>query len=239
MMEIWPAIDLRAGRCVRLSQGDFAREKIYADDPVAMAEHWKSLGATRLHLVDLDGARTGSGANRTVIGEIMVATGLPCQVGGGIREQADIDDLGEMGATRIVIGTQAVCQPEWFAAMASQYPGKLVLGLDAKDGWVAVKGWRESSELSADECVGRFAEIPLAAIVYTDISRDGMLSGPNTEAMKQMVESAPHPVVASGGVSNIDDISALLETGVTGCILGRALYEGTVLLPQVLELVSS
>jgi len=234
-MDIWPAIDLRGGTCVRLQQGDFSRETVYADDVVQVAEHWKAQGASRLHLVDLDGARSGTAGNRRLIGEVISGTALTCQVGGGIRSDADIDQLLALGASRIVIGTLAVESPDWFASAATRHPYQLVLGIDARDGQVAVSGWSASSGITVEELVGRFAGLPLAGIVFTDIARDGMLAGPNLDAMAEMVEIAPWPVIASGGVTRLSDVADLEKTGVDGCIIGRALYEGTIKLPQVLS----
>ncbi len=236
-MDIWPAIDLRGGKCVRLHQGDFAAETVYGDDPLAMASHWKTLGAERLHLVDLDGARTGSGANRAVIGRIIDSIGIPCQVGGGIRDDDDVDELLSLGASQIVIGTRAVESPDWFAEVAVRSSGRIVLGLDARDGKVAVAGWQGGGELAAEDLVRRCAELPLAAVVYTDISRDGTMAGPNLAAMEEMAKLAPWPVIASGGVGKPSDVADLAQTGVAGCIIGRALYEGTVALPELIELV--
>ncbi|HHM12929.1 MAG TPA: 1-(5-phosphoribosyl)-5-[(5-phosphoribosylamino)methylideneamino]imidazole-4-carboxamide isomerase [Planctomycetaceae bacterium] len=238
-MDIWPAIDLRGGKCVRLRQGDFAAETVYGDDPLAMAEHWCALGAERLHLVDLDGARTGEGANRAAIASIISRCEVPCQIGGGIRTEEAITGWLETGAAQVVIGTAAVERPDWFAEMAKRYPGRLVLGVDARDGRVAISGWEASSPLTVEALVDRHRELPLAAVVYTDIARDGTLAGPNLEAMAAMAAQSPWPVIASGGVASLEDVSALTRTGVAGCIVGRALYEGTVTLPDLLEIAEA
>ena len=234
-MRIWPAIDLRGGKCVRLQQGDYNRETVFGDDPVAMARHWTDLGGECLHLVDLDGAREGSSLNFDVIRAIVSASDVPCQLGGGIRDERTIRAMLDIGLDRLVIGTKALKEPDWFVSMANQFPERLVLGIDARDGMVATNGWLETSTTRATELANRYAALPLAAIVYTDIARDGMLSGPNLDAMREMKLAVAVPVVASGGVSCIDDITNLAQLGMDGCIVGRALYEGAVRLPEMIE----
>jgi phosphoribosylformimino-5-aminoimidazole carboxamide ribotide isomerase len=234
-MQIWPAIDLRGGKCVRLRQGDYAQETVFGEDPAAMARQWVEQGAERLHLVDLDGARDGTLANREAISAIVAAVDVPCQLGGGVREQANIEALLQLGLARLVIGTKALKQPDWFRDMCRQFPHKLALGIDARDGLVATDGWLETSDMPATELVASFAELPIAAVIYTDIARDGMLSGPNTEAMQQMKRATQFPVIASGGVSRADDVTHLAEAGLDGVIIGRALYEGAVTLADALE----
>ncbi len=234
-MDIWPAIDLRGGKCVRLTQGDFAAETVYGDDPAVMADHWKSLGAERLHLVDLDGARTGEATHAAAISAIIDRTALPCQVGGGIRDEAAVRRWLEVGAQQVVVGTAAVESPDWFRDMAQRFPGRLVLGLDARDGLVATCGWERPSQVTVESLVEQYRDLPLAAVVYTDIMLDGTLAGPNLKAMAAMAATAPWPVIASGGVGKRDDVVALGSTGVSGCIVGRALYEGTVTLPELLQ----
>ncbi len=234
-MQVWPAIDLRGGRCVRLQQGDYQRETVFGDDPVETAGRWVEAGARRLHLVDLDGARSGDPVNRPVIAEIARSLKIPCQVGGGIRDDAVIEAFLELGVERLVVGTQAIKQPEWFRRACRRLPGRLVLGLDARDGRVATDGWLETSDVSATELAATFAEEPLAAVVYTDIARDGMLSGPNIPAMRAMKEALPLPVIASGGVATVNDLAALDAAGLDGCIVGRALYEGNFTLAEALQ----
>lgn len=234
-MEIWPAIDLRGGKCVRLVQGDYDRQTVYADDPLEMAQHWYDQGARRLHLVDLDGARDGEGANREIAREIARNLEIPCQLGGGIRDEESISSLLDAGLSRLVVGTQVVKNPDWFCDVCRRYPGRLVAGIDARDGRVATDGWMEESQLDAVELAVRLAEEPLAGMVYTDIERDGMLQGPNLVAMKRMQEAVPVPVIASGGVSRLEDVVALADCGMAGCIIGKALYENRVQLPEVLE----
>lgn len=233
-MEVWPAIDLRGGYCVRLKQGDYARETVFGEDPAAMARHWVELGAERLHLVDLDGAREGRPANLDSVRAIVEAARVPCELGGGIRSEETIGELLELGLGRLVIGTLALRQPDWFRRMCRQFPGRLVLGIDARGGRVATDGWLETSDVAAAELAGRFAGEPIAAIIYTDIDTDGMLSGPNVEAMAQMQVAVDLPVVASGGVSSEQDVARLAAAGMAGCIIGRALYEGTLTLPDAL-----
>lgn len=234
-MEIWPAIDLRGGKCVRLKQGDYARETVFGDDPAAMARHWVELGAERLHLVDLDGAKEGRPGNLESIGAIVQAVGVPCELGGGIRSEESIRGLLDLGISRLVIGTLALKEPDWFTAMCRAFPGKLVLGIDAREGRVATDGWLETSSLAAVELARRFSSEPIAAIVYTDIATDGMMAGPNLEAMAEMQRAADVPVVASGGVTRLDDVVRLARVPMAGCIIGRALYEGTIDLPEAIR----
>ena len=238
-MQIWPAIDLRGGRCVRLQQGDYDRETVYDDDPVAVAQGWVEQGAQCLHLVDLDGARDGRPTNLETIRAIVGAVNVPCELGGGIRNQGAIDDLLQLGVARLVIGTLAIKQPDWFVQMCDKYPERLVLGIDARDGRVATDGWTETSDQSATALAAYFREAPVAAIVYTDIATDGMLSGPNVPAMREMKEAVDVPVVASGGVSSIDDVARLAEIPMDGCIIGKALYENKLSLSDALSAVDT
>ncbi|MCO6459261.1 MAG: 1-(5-phosphoribosyl)-5-[(5-phosphoribosylamino)methylideneamino]imidazole-4-carboxamide isomerase [Pirellulaceae bacterium] len=233
-MKIWPAIDLRGGKCVRLRQGDYEQETVFGDDPVAMAQSWVRQGAGQLHLVDLDGARDGTQGNRQALQAILSAVDVPCQIGGGIRDGQTIDQLLALGASRLVVGTQALKNPDWFRQMLEAYPGRLVLGIDARDGMVATDGWLQVSHTRATELAAQFGDEPLAAIVYTDIARDGMLAGPNLAAMADMKRSAAVDVIASGGVTTADDIRQLASLGLDGCILGRALYEGRLSLAEAL-----
>lgn len=233
-MQIWPAIDLRGGKCVRLQQGDYSRETVFGDDPVAMARKFVDAGAPCLHLVDLDGARDGALANRAAVAAIVKAVPVPCELGGGIRDEKAIDQLLGLGLSRLVIGTKAIREPEWFRAMCIKRPGRLALGIDARDGRVATDGWLATSNVAALDLAEQFSQTPLAAIIYTDIARDGMLSGPNLPAMKQMAAAVSIPVIASGGVSQASDVAALVPTGVAGVIIGRALYEGRLTIEQAL-----
>ncbi len=233
-MEIWPAIDLRGGNCVRLQQGDYHRETIFGEDPAAMARHWVERGAERLHLVDLDGARSGDAENLPAVRAILKAVSVPCELGGGIRSEATIRELLDAGLARLVVGTLALREPDWFRRMCRLFPGRLVLGIDARDGFVATDGWLSTSTTSAIEMAQQFAGEPIAALVYTDIATDGMLTGPNVEAMRRMKQSVDWPVVASGGVSCAEDIARLAKAGLDGCIIGRALYDGKLNLADAL-----
>ncbi len=233
-MEIWPAIDLRGGKCVRLKQGDYAQETVFGDNPAAMARHWVDLGGKCLHLVDLDGAKEGKPANLESVREILASVNVPCELGGGIRTEETIRELLELGVARLVIGTLAIKQPDWFRQMCQKFPDKLVLGIDAKEGRVATDGWLETSGVSAVELARQFADMPLCAINYTDISTDGMMTGPNVEAMVEMKQAVEIPVIASGGVTTAEDVARLARAGLDGCIIGRALYEESLTLPEAL-----
>lgn len=233
-MEIWPAIDLRGGNCVRLRQGDYAQETIFNDKPAAMARAFADAGARHLHVVDLDGAREGAPVNIPAVEEILEEFNKPntapmqVELGGGIRDEQSIAELLDFGLDRLVIGTSAIKHTDWFESIIERFPNKLVLGVDARDGLVATDGWLETSELSAIELAKRLEGQPLAAIVYTDIATDGMMKGPNVKAMAEMQNAVSLPVVASGGVTTIDDVKALADAGLAAAIIGRALYEGTI-----------
>lgn len=238
-MQIWPAIDLRGGKCVRLRQGDYRQETVYGDDPAAMACRWVAEGAECLHLVDLEGARDGVLTNRAAVAAIVQSVDVPCQLGGGIRDEATIADLLALGLQRLVVGTQALQQPEWFRQMCRRYPGRLVLGIDAWNGRVATDGWLKTSEVEAVALAREWAHEPLAGIVYTDIARDGMLAGPNLAAMGEMAAAVTTPVLASGGVTTVEDVRGLAATGVAGCIIGKTLYEGNLTLDEALAAAGS
>ena len=227
-MHIYPAIDLLGGRCVRLRQGDYAQETVFSDDPAAIARQWVNQGATRLHIVDLDGAKAGRPVNGPVIRSIVEAAGVPCQLGGGIRTDADLATVFDWGVRWAVLGTRALQDPNWVRAVASKHPDRIVLGVDAKNGFVATEGWLEVSRVKAIDLAKQVADAPLAAVVYTDIAKDGMMAGPNFEALAEMQASQSLPVVASGGVCMLDHVKRLAASGTYGCIIGRALYEGTV-----------
>ena len=234
-MRVWPAIDLRGGKCVRLRQGDYQRETVYGDDPAAMARQWVGQGARCLHLVDLDGARDGSTANFEAVRQIVTAVDVPCELGGGIRDSGTIGRYLQLGLSRLVVGTRALKEPDWFRQMCREFPKQLALGIDAKGGLVATDGWLKTSTTSAIELARQFAAEPLAAIIYTDISRDGMLQGPNLTAMAEMDAAVEVPVIASGGVTTAADGRELARIGLDGCIIGRALYEGTLTLADALS----
>lgn len=236
-MQIWPAIDLLGGKCVRLQQGDYNRETVFDENPVRMAHRWVSAGARCLHLVDLDGAKSGSQINQPAIRGIVAETGVPCQVGGGVRDEPTIEQLLDLGLARVIIGTRALREPEWFAQMTLKYPKQLVLGIDARDGMVATDGWLETSKTSAIALAQQIASLTdqIPAIVYTDIAKDGMLAGPNFEQLEQMQRATKIPVIASGGVTTLDDIDRLVEMKTHACIVGRAIYEGRLDLAETLS----
>ena len=234
-MQIWPAIDLRGGRCVRLEQGDYDRETVFGDDPAATARRWVQEGACCLHLVDLDGARDGRVANREAVAEVLSAVDVPCELGGGVRDEQTVRDWLDAGLSRLVIGTRALKEPDWFRQMCHRFPQRLALGIDARDGQVATDGWLETSDTKATELARQFERDPVAAIIYTDIARDGMMAGPNAEAMAAMKAVSSVPVVASGGVTCVEDVRRLAELGLDGCIIGRALYEGKLTMAAALQ----
>jgi len=234
-MQIWPAIDLRGGKCVRLRQGDYQQETVFADDPAEVAREFADAGARYLHIVDLEGAREGLPVNLPGVQAILDAVDVECELGGGIRDEQSVAELLEFGLSRLVIGTSAITDPDGFRKICRKYPGKLVLGIDARDGRVATDGWLQTSGLGAIELARQFNDEPLAAIIYTDIATDGMLSGPNFTAMALMQEAVSLPVIASGGVTTASDVAQLAAAGLAGCIIGRALYVGTLTLEDALR----
>ena len=236
-MDIWPAIDIRGGQCVRLQEGDFDRETVFSADPVEMALRWKSEGARRLHIVDLDGAREGRPVNADLVRRIVDASGLVIELGGGIRTRETLDAYLDAGVSRLVVGTRAIDAPEWLLKVAQRHPGQVVLGLDARNGLLAARGWLETTALDVLEYLAQLPALPLAAIVYTDIARDGVMQGPNVEATRRVAEATGTPVVASGGVTRLSDVEALARLPIAGMIIGRALYEGTIELRAALEVV--
>jgi len=230
-VQIIPAVDIRGGRCVRLAQGDYSRETVFSDDPAAMAEHWQALGATRLHVVDLDGAREGRPINAEAVLGVLRASLVPVQVGGGIRDIAAIDRYLSGGAQRVVMGTAAVKDQTTLLNAITLFRDRIVVGVDARDGIVAAEGWLEASSLKATDLVRQLSELGVSRIIYTDIARDGMLAGPNFDSLSVIVEQAsllpaPVAVIASGGVSTIDHLRTLASLGVEGAIVGTALYTG-------------
>lgn len=240
-MDILPAIDLRSGRCVRLLQGNFDRQIDYSDDPVAQAKQFAAAGATWIHVVDLDGAREGRLLNLGVIERIIRETGLKVEVGGGIRDDATVKSLFEAGAARVVIGTRALEDWEWFRALvhAPGHEHRIALGIDTREGRVAVRGWTQITEKRAIELAEQAANWPLGAIIYTDIARDGMLLGPNMDAIRALAQSSALPVVASGGVTDIEDVKRLVVLPLAGIIIGRAIYERQLDLAEAVKLASS
>jgi phosphoribosylformimino-5-aminoimidazole carboxamide ribotide isomerase len=230
-MLIIPAIDLKDGQCVRLRQGLMDDSTVFSDDPVAMAARWVEAGCRRLHLVDLNGAFAGEPVNGEVVTAIAAAyPGLPIQIGGGIRSLETIEHYVRAGVSWVIIGTKAVKEPAFVAEACAMFPGKVIVGLDAKGGLVATDGWAEVSEVRATDLAKQFESDGVSAIVYTDIARDGMMQGVNVAATVAMAEASSIPVIASGGITDIDDIRALLAvagSGICGAITGRAIYEGT------------
>jgi len=226
-MDVIPAIDLRDGKCVRLIQGQYDRQITYNDDPVEQTRQFHADGARWLHIVDLDGAKAGRPMNTGSIAAIAGLGLLEIEVGGGIRDEASIRELLDMGVMRVIIGTKAVSDFEWFRDMARRFKGRLVLGLDARESMLATHGWLESTSQTLLGFAAQADKLPLAAIIYTDISKDGMLSGPNVERTRALAEAIKTPVIASGGVKEADDIKKLKPIHVAGVIVGRSLYEGT------------
>jgi len=239
-MIIIPAIDLKDGKCVRLLQGKKEEVTVYSDDPPAMARHWQELGGEILHVVDLDGAFTGEQHNFSKIKAIREAIDIPIEVGGGIRDVDRIQKLIDIGVDRTIIGTSAAKNPEIVQEACKKFPGKVLIGIDARDGKVAVKGWVEVTELDVIEFAKQMQDAGTAGIIYTDISRDGMLTGPNIEAMATMVKSVQIPVIASGGVSKLDDIKNLMQIEhLWGVITGKALYSGAMDLKEAIALTKA
>lgn len=238
-MEVIPAIDLKSGRCVRLYQGDYQQETVYSDDPVSMALTWQKQGATRLHLVDLDGAAMGKLANLEVLCQIVRSVSIPVQLGGGIRDEVTAQTLLSTGADRVVIGTAAVLQPKLIETLCQQHGGsKVVVAVDARDGLVAIKGWREMSEITVAELAQRMASLGVSRLLYTDISRDGTLTEPNFQTNAALVQNSGMAVLASGGITSLEHIRLLRDTGVEGVILGRTLYDSIITLPAALSVAA-
>jgi phosphoribosylformimino-5-aminoimidazole carboxamide ribotide isomerase len=237
---LFPAIDLKDGQCVRLEQGDMARATIFNEDPAAQAKAFEKQGFEYLHVVDLDGAFAGKSMNATAVERIVDSTSIPLQLGGGIRDNATLEKWLERGVARVVIGTAAVRDPPFVKQAARDHPGRVAVGLDARDGKVAVEGWAKSSELSALDLARHFEDAGVAAIIYTDISRDGMLQGLNLDGTIALAEAVSTPVIASGGLASLDDIRALLAPRakkLAGAIAGRALYDGRLDPAQALSMI--
>jgi phosphoribosylformimino-5-aminoimidazole carboxamide ribotide isomerase len=234
-MYIIPAIDLRGGKCVRLIQGDYHRQINYEDNPVKQAEEFVAQGAEWVHIVDLDGAKVGRPVNTATISAIAALGKLKIEIGGGIRTEQDIKKLLDLGIKRVIIGTQAVNDFEWFADMAKRFPNRLALGLDAKGSHVVTGGWYDEHPKTLLELAGEAARLPIATIIYTDVTKDGMLAGPNFERTKVLIRAVPMPVVASGGVTTVEDIRKLASIGAAGAVVGRALYEGTLTLADAIN----
>ena len=237
MLEVVPSVDLRSGRVVRLKQGDYGRQINYDVDPVDTARAYRDAGATWFHIVDLDGAKDGKPAQTPLIEKMIAAGGMKVQVGGGIRSTADIQRLLDAGASRVVVGTKAMEDWAWFSRLAHEeaFHHKLVLALDAKNGVVATRGWTADSGKLATDVAEEVSDWPLAAILYTDVAKDGMMTGPNFEATAMLAKAGNVPVIASGGVGNIEHIRRLTQFPVWGVIVGRSLYEGTLDLKEAIR----
>jgi phosphoribosylformimino-5-aminoimidazole carboxamide ribotide isomerase len=233
-VEVIPSIDIKDGLCVRLVQGDYARMTVHDRDPVAVARRWEALGVTTIHVVDLDGAATGAQANRPAVEAIVRAVRVPIQFGGGVRSLAAAEALFDLGVARVVFGTVAVKQPGVVVDAAARWPGRVVLGVDARDGRAATDGWRESSSVDAIDLARDLVAAGVDRVIYTDIARDGTLTEPNYAAMAEMARAVPSTVIASGGVATLAHVERLAETGVAGVIVGKALYAGTLDLAEAL-----
>ena len=239
-MLIIPAIDLKDGKCVRLEQGLMEKATVYSDDPTTAAKHWESQGAELLHVVDLNGAFAGELKNLDAIRAIRAAIKIPIEVGGGIRDIATINTLAAVGIDKIILGTAAIENPPFVREACERFPGKIIVGIDAKDGMVAIKGWAEVTKVKAIDLAKQMQDQGVIAIIYTDIKRDGMLSGPNIEATKALAEALHIPVIASGGVHTMKDIENLLKvrySGVSGVITGKAIYSGSLNLREAILFV--
>ncbi|MBW4665803.1 MAG: 1-(5-phosphoribosyl)-5-[(5-phosphoribosylamino)methylideneamino]imidazole-4-carboxamide isomerase [Chroococcus sp. CMT-3BRIN-NPC107] len=239
-MDVIPAIDLLNGACVRLYQGDYAQFEVYGDRPVEVALQWANQGATMLHLVDLDGAKAGRVINHQAIAQIVQAVPIKVQVGGGLRDFSSVEQLLNLGVSRVILGTIAVEQPKLVADLCQAFPQQIVVGIDARKGKVATRGWLETSEVLATDLAQQMQELGVATIIYTDIHRDGTLQGPNLDALRELAAALSIPIIASGGVSSITDLLSLLaleSQGVTGAIVGRALYTGDISLKQAIQAV--
>ncbi|MEM6256030.1 MAG: 1-(5-phosphoribosyl)-5-[(5-phosphoribosylamino)methylideneamino]imidazole-4-carboxamide isomerase [Cyanobacteria bacterium P01_D01_bin.156] len=239
-MDVIPAIDLLDGRCVRLFQGDYKQSQVFDEDPVAVACRWAEQGATRIHLVDLDGAKAGKPQNWHAIREIVQAVNVPVQVGGGLRDRKRVGELFDLGVQYAILGTIAVENPELVGELSQEFPGRIFVGIDARDGKVATRGWIETSSVMADELARRMGDLGAAAIIYTDIKRDGTLKGPNLDALRELAQKIDTPIIASGGVSSMSDLLSLLGVaplGVSGVIIGKALYTGNVDLDEAIKAI--
>ncbi|MGG6296215.1 1-(5-phosphoribosyl)-5-[(5-phosphoribosylamino)methylideneamino]imidazole-4-carboxamide isomerase [Leptolyngbya sp. AN02str] len=239
-MDVIPAIDLLGGRCVRLYQGDYDQSQVFDENPVAVAQQFVEQGATRLHLVDLDGAKAGRPVNQAVIEAIVQTVGVPVELGGGLRDRQSVADVLSLGIRWAILGTVAVENPELVAELCQEFPGQIIVGIDARNGKVATRGWLETSEVEAIALAQQMEQLGVAAIIYTDIQRDGTLQGPNQQALRELAEAISVPVIASGGVSSTRDLLNLLvlePTGVTGAIVGKALYTGDLSLKEAIRAV--
>ena len=235
-MEVIPAIDIKGGKCVRLYQGDYNRETVFSEDPVAVALNWQAQGAGRLHLVDLDGAASGEPRNIAVVEAIVKQVSLPVQLGGGIRDEATVASLLAIGINRVILGTVAVENSELVERLCQKYGGAIVVGIDARDGRVATHGWKKGTGVAALALGRRMAAIGVRRLIYTDIKRDGTLTEPGFEAIAEMVKGVNLPIIAAGGISALSHLKKLKELGVEGAIVGKALYTGDIKLNEALAL---
>ncbi|MBN2259483.1 MAG: 1-(5-phosphoribosyl)-5-[(5-phosphoribosylamino)methylideneamino]imidazole-4-carboxamide isomerase [Clostridiales bacterium] len=234
-MIIFPAIDIKDKKCVRLTQGDYTEQTIYSDDPIEVALKWESEGATFLHLVDLDGARDGFIKNSDVIAEIIKAVNIPVQLGGGIRETETAIELLELGVDRVIIGTAAVKNIKWLREMLKRYGSKIVVSIDAKDGLIAMDGWETISEIESIGFIKKLKEYGVKTIVYTDIAKDGMLGGPNFQMYEELMKEVDIDIIASGGITSVSDLKRLKDMGVYGAIIGKALYDGKITVEEAMS----
>ncbi len=241
-MLIIPAIDLKGGRCVRLIQGKMDEETVFSDFPLKVAKRWEELGAKLIHVVDLDGAVSGKPGNRELVADIAKSLSIPVQIGGGIRDFKTAQAYLRDGIGRIILGTVAYDNTELVSELCKSYAGKIIVGIDARDGMVAIKGWVETTKKNAIELAKEYENLGVAGIIYTDISKDGMMIGPNIDAIKEFASAVNIPVIASGGVSNIDDLRKIAEIshyGIEGVIIGKALYTGAIDLREAIKVVNS
>ncbi|MEH1936858.1 MAG: 1-(5-phosphoribosyl)-5-[(5-phosphoribosylamino)methylideneamino]imidazole-4-carboxamide isomerase [Nostoc sp.] len=239
-MDVIPAIDLLEGHCVRLYQGDYDRSQVFSENPADVAKQWVDQGATRLHIVDLDGAKAGKVLNLGAIEAIAHAVSVPIEIGGGLRDRTSVQQVFNLGVQWAILGTIAVEQPQLVQELCAEFPEQIIIGIDARDGRVATRGWLETSEVLATQLAVQMQELGAAAIIYTDIHRDGTLTGPNLEALRELAAAISIPIIASGGVSSVTDLLSLLALepqGVTGVIVGRALYTGDILLKEALRAI--
>ena len=236
-MEIIPAIDLRNGKCVRLYQGDYGQETIFSDDPVSVALRWQSEGARRLHIVDLDGAARGEPSNLEAIEDIMAAIDIPVQVGGGIRSIETVEQLFATGVERAIMGTVAVEKPDLVKEACQSFSDRIIISIDARDRWVATRGWLQKSTVTASELASKMIELGVMRFIYTDISRDGTLTSPNFEAIAELLSQVNVPVIAAGGISSVYHLTKLAELGVEGAIVGKAIYTGDVKLAEAFKAI--
>ena len=238
-MLIIPAIDLKGGKCVRLTQGKKDAETVFSDDPVDVAKSWEDQGAEYLHVVDLDGAFEGIPKNIAIVGQIIEQVSIPIEFGGGLRTTQSVKKILDLGADRVIVGTKAIDSPSWVGELCTTFPGRIAVGIDAKNGKVAVNGWTSVCEWTAIAFAREMGKTSPCAIIYTDISKDGMLQGPNISSLKEILMAVKTPVIASGGISSLKDIEALSQLPIAGMIIGKALYTGHIKLSEAKKLCNS